>query len=62
MLKVQYLGCIKYHFQKSRVTGPWDRKVSVSAKKVSKKVHACVPLKSCCSNARPSPILDKVRK
>ena len=32
-LKVEYLGRIEYDFQKSRVTGPWDHKVSVSAKK-----------------------------
>ncbi len=32
-LKVEYLGRIKNDFQISRVTGPWDRKVSVSAKK-----------------------------
>jgi hypothetical protein len=43
-LKVEYLGRIKYDFQKSRVTGPWDHKVSVSAKKSQKKFHACVPL------------------
>jgi hypothetical protein len=43
-LKVEYLGRIEYDFQKSRVTGPWDHKVSVSAKKVLKKFHACVPL------------------
>ncbi len=35
---------MEYDFQKSRVTGPWDHKVSVSAKKVKKKCHACVPL------------------
>jgi hypothetical protein len=46
-LKVEYLGQIKYDFQKSRVTGHWDRKVSVSAKKGQKgKVHACIPLNS----------------
>ena len=45
-LKVEYLGQIKYDFQKSRVTGPWDHKVSVSTKKVKKKFHACVPLKT----------------
>ncbi len=39
-LKVEYLN-----FQKSRVTGPWDHMVLVSAKKVQKKFHACVPLK-----------------
>jgi hypothetical protein len=36
---------MEYDFQKSRVTGPWEYKVSVSAKKVKKKLHACVPLK-----------------
>jgi hypothetical protein len=36
-LKVEYLGRIEYDFQKSRVTGPWDHKLSVSAKKVKKK-------------------------
>jgi hypothetical protein len=44
-LKVEYLGRIEYDFQKSCVTGPWDHKVSVSAIKVKKKFHACVPLK-----------------
>jgi hypothetical protein len=43
-LKVEYLGRIESDFQKSRVTGPWDHKNSVSAKKVLKKFHACVPL------------------
>ncbi len=33
-LKGEYLGRIKYDFQKSRVTGPWDDMVSISAKKV----------------------------
>ncbi len=32
-LKVQYIGRIEYDFQKSRVTGPWDHMVLVSAKK-----------------------------
>jgi hypothetical protein len=45
-LKVEYLGRIEYDFQKSRATGRWDHKVSVSAKKVKKKFHACVPLKN----------------
>jgi hypothetical protein len=36
-LKVEFLRHIEYDFQKSRVTGPWDHKVSVSAKKVKKK-------------------------
>jgi hypothetical protein len=44
-LKVEYLSRIEYDFQESRVTGPGDHKVSVSAKKVKKKFHACVPLK-----------------
>ncbi len=35
-LKVEYLGRIEYDFQKSRVTGPWDHKVLVSAKKSKK--------------------------
>ncbi len=43
-MKVEYLGRIEYDFQKSRVTVPWDHKDSVSAKKVLKKFHACVPL------------------
>jgi hypothetical protein len=42
-LKVEYLGRIEYDFQKSHVTGPWDRKVLVSAKKFIQKFHACVP-------------------
>jgi hypothetical protein len=33
-LKVEYLDRIEYNFQKSCVTGPWEHKVSVSAKKV----------------------------
>ncbi len=40
-LKVEYLGRIKYDFQKSRVTGPWDHKVSVSAKKVKEMSCLC---------------------
>ncbi len=44
-LKFEYLGRIEYDFQKSHVTGSWDHKDSVSAKKVFKKIHACVPLK-----------------
>ncbi len=43
-LKVKYLGQIKYDIKKSRVTGPWDHTVSVSAKKL-KKIHACVPFR-----------------
>ncbi len=40
-LKVEYLGWIEYDFQKSRVTGPLDPKVSVSAKKVKKNSCLC---------------------
>ncbi len=36
-LKVKYLGRIALDFQKSRVTGPWDHKDSVSAKKENNK-------------------------
>jgi hypothetical protein len=43
-LKVEYLGRIKYDYQKSRVTGPWDDKDSVSAKKVFKKKFMLVYL------------------
>jgi hypothetical protein len=52
---VEYLGRIEYDFQKSHVTGPWDYKVSVSAKKVKKKFHACVPLSfhHSAKNAHP---------
>jgi hypothetical protein len=40
-LKVEYLGRISYDFQKSRVTGPWDHKDSVSAKKFKKMSCLC---------------------
>ena len=43
-LKVEYLSRNEYDFQKTHVTGPWDHKVLVSAIKVKKKFHACVPL------------------
>jgi hypothetical protein len=42
-LKVEYLSRIKYDFQNSCVTGPWDHKDLISAKKY-KKIHACVSL------------------
>jgi len=45
-LKVEYLGRIEYDFQKSRVTGPWDHMVSVSAKKVKKKISCLCTFKS----------------
>ncbi len=41
-LKVEYLGRIKCDFQKSRVTGPWDHKDSVSANKVKKHSWLCI--------------------
>ncbi len=44
-LKVEYLGRINYDFQKSRVTGPWDHMVSVSAKNVSKKISCLCTFK-----------------
>ncbi len=40
-LKVEYLGRIEYDFRKSRVTGPWDHMVLVSAKKVKKNSCLC---------------------
>ncbi len=49
-LKVEYLGRIEYNFQKSRVTGPWDHKVLVSAKNKKRnimlvylKITVCYP-------------------
>ncbi len=45
-LKVEYLGRIEYYFQKSRVTGPWDHKVLVSAKKVYKKISCLCTFKA----------------
>ena len=44
-LKVEYLGRIEYDFQKSRVTGPWDHKVSVSAKKVKQNISCLCTFK-----------------
>jgi hypothetical protein len=40
-LKFEYLGRIEYDFRKSCVTGSWDHKDSVSAKKVFKK-NSCL--------------------
>jgi hypothetical protein len=48
-----------YDFQKSHVTGPWDHKVSVSAKKVSKKCHACVPFRNQVSHLYYEQVLYK---
>jgi hypothetical protein len=45
MFKVEYLGRIEYDFQKSGVTGPWDHKDSVSAKKVFKKISCLFTFK-----------------
>jgi hypothetical protein len=39
------LGQIEHDFQKSRVTGPWNHKVSVSAKKVKKKISCLCTFK-----------------
>ncbi len=50
-LKVEYLGRIEYDFQKSRVTGPWDHKDSVSAKKVKKKISCLCTFKGKQANA-----------
>jgi hypothetical protein len=50
-LKVEYIGRIKYDFQKSRVPGSWDHKDSVSAKKSKKKIHVWIPLKCTCQAA-----------
>ncbi len=44
-LKVEYIGRIEYDFQKSRVTGPWDHKVSVSAKKSHTKISCLCTFK-----------------
>ncbi len=44
MFKIRISRPNRIRFQKSRVTGSWDHKDSVSAKKVYKKIHACVPL------------------
>ncbi len=41
MFKSQISRPNRIDFKKFRVTGPWDHKISVSAKK-SKKIHACV--------------------
>jgi hypothetical protein len=38
-------GRIKYDFQKSRFTGPWDHRDSVSAKKVFKKISCLCTFK-----------------
>jgi hypothetical protein len=43
-LKVEYVGQNDYNFQKYRVTCPWDHKDSVTDKKISQKLIACVPL------------------
>ncbi len=51
---VEYLSRIEYDFQKSRGTGPWDHMVSVSAKKVFKKI-SCL----CTFNKQPS-VLENV--
>jgi hypothetical protein len=44
-LKVEYLGQIEYDFQKSRVTGPWDHEVLVTAEKVKQKISCLCTFK-----------------
>ena len=61
-LKVEYLSRIEYDFQESRVTGPWYHKVLVSAKKVLKKFHACVPLTTCTLHRKMPSELIRVKK
>jgi hypothetical protein len=51
MFKVEYLGRIEYDFQKSRVTGPWDQKVSVSAKKILQKFSCLFTFKPILSSS-----------
>jgi hypothetical protein len=51
-LKVEYLSRIEYDFQKSRVTGPWDHKVSVSAKKVKKNISCLCTFKVFCNSSQ----------
>ncbi len=48
ILKFEYLGQIQYDFQKSRVTGPWDHKDSVSAKKRKYNISCLCPCKCIC--------------
>ncbi len=65
-LKVKYLGWIEYDCQKSCVTGPWDHMVSVSAKKVFRKISclctfqvnigdAVIKVQNCSRPMAPSP-------
>ena len=57
MLKVEYLGRIEKDFQKSRVTGPWDHKVLVSAKKNFKQISCLCTFKGPSDLSGPSPKL-----
>jgi hypothetical protein len=50
-LKVECLSRIEYDFQKSRVTGSWDHKVSVSTKKVKKKCSCLCTFKDLANHA-----------
>jgi hypothetical protein len=54
-LKVEYLGRIGHNFQKSRVTGPWDHMVSVSAKKVKKKISCLCTFNSYSGTSKYQP-------
>ncbi len=72
MLSIRGNDFIACDFQKSRVTGPWDQKDSVSAKKVKKKISClctfnhippknatvCVPRMSALFFHRP-PIYER---
>ena len=57
-LKVEYLGRIEYDFQKSRVTGPWDHKDSVSPKKVKKKISCLCTFKGRRLDSNPKMALQ----
>ncbi len=54
-LKVEYLGRIEYDFQKSRLTGPWDHKNSVSAKKVTQKISCLCTFNYQCIGSEGFP-------
>jgi hypothetical protein len=59
-LKVEYLSRIKYDFQKSRVTGPWDHKDSASAKKVKTKISCLCTFN--CAEINGNVILRSITK
>jgi hypothetical protein len=43
--EIEYVGRFEYDFQKSRVTSPWDQKVSVSVKKSFNKISCLCTIK-----------------